>query len=72
MAGVIFGFMYLQPKNDPAREAQQRQEQIDKQKKAAAEEAECAALLDSIRPDEIASLANTIATVGVANDDASA
>ena len=72
MAGVIFGFMYLQPKNDPAREAQQRQEQIDKQKKAAAEEAERAALLDSIRPDEIASLANTIATVGVANDDASA
>ncbi|MDE6403314.1 MAG: hypothetical protein K2K86_05870, partial [Muribaculaceae bacterium] len=71
MAGVIFGFMYLQPKNDPARQAQQRQEQIDKQNKAA-EEAERAALLDSIRPDEIANLANTIAAVGVADADASA
>ena len=72
MAAVILGFMYLQPKTDPAKMAQQRQEQIDKQNKAAAEEAERAALLDSIRPAEIANLANTIAAVGVADDDASA
>lgn len=65
MAGVIFGFMYLS-KPDPEKE-QARQEQIAENKRLAEEaQAEKAALIDSIRPDEIAGLANMIASVGIA------
>lgn len=70
MAAVIFGFMYLQPKNDPAKEAARKEQVAEQKRQAALEEQERAALLDSIRPDEIAGLANTIVAVGVADADA--
>lgn len=63
MAAVIFGFMYLQPKPE-AGKAPANKEQVSDANRTAKENA---ALLDSIRPDEIAGLANTIAAVGVAD-----
>ncbi len=63
MAAVIFGFMYLQPKPEK-KTTPQEQEQID-----ATAVTERAALLDSIRPEEVAEIANTIVAVGVADAD---
>ena len=63
MAAVIFGFMYLQPKPE-AGKAPANKEQVSDANRTAKENA---ALLASIRPAEIAGLANTIAAVGVAD-----
>jgi len=67
MAAVIFGFMYLQPKPDPAKETARKEQMAEQNNKAGQEQA---ALLDSIKPAEIADMANIIAAVGVADADA--
>ncbi|MDE6449057.1 MAG: membrane protein insertase YidC [Muribaculaceae bacterium] len=66
MAAVIFGFMYLQPKPEAPNKAD-RKEQVAGNNQT---EQERAMLLDSIAPQEVADLANTIAAVGVADADA--
>lgn len=64
MGAVLFGFMYLQPKPDPKQNA--RQEQVDNSQ----DNAKQALLLDTIRPDEVAQLADIISAVGSADSTA--
>ena len=66
MAAVIFGFMYLQPKPEPAKESARKEQMAGKDRSGQ----EHAMLLDSISPQEVADLANTIVAVGVADSDA--
>ncbi|MCM1449336.1 MAG: membrane protein insertase YidC [Clostridiales bacterium] len=68
MAAVIFGFMYLQPKPDQAAESARQEQVARREREAREEEARKAAILDSIRPAEVADMANTIVAVGVAAD----